>query len=76
MDIDTKAILNNLKNAFEKLCRQRMIVSSPNEKVADVPVIWALLLLLATPVPCVIAFVLGLIRHYDLRFEQELERRG
>ena len=64
----------NLRDAFLRLASYRLIVSSPREKVADVPLFYALFLLWATPVVCAGAVVLGLILRYGARFERDVPR--
>ena len=43
--MDFETIKNNAVNAFRQLSVLRVIVTSPNEKVADVPALYALCLL-------------------------------
>ena len=73
--MEGREILQNLYGALRRVMRVRMLVSSPAGKVADVPAVYAALLLLAAPWPCVLAFVVGAARRYTLRFEKQLERR-
>ena len=40
--MDFETIKNNAMNAFRQLSVLRVIVTSPNEKVADVPALYAL----------------------------------
>ena len=47
--MDFEAIKNNAVNAFRQLSVLRVIVTSPNEKVADVPALYALAALLLEP---------------------------
>lgn len=68
-------IMQNLRGALDRLMRTRLLVSSPNEKVADVPLIYAILLALASPVVTAFTFVLGWIRKYSIRVETRLARR-
>ena len=44
--MDFETIKNNAVNAFRQLSVLRVIVTSPNEKVADVPALYALAALL------------------------------
>ena len=44
--MDFETIKNNTVNAFRQLSVLRVIVTSPNEKVADVPALYALAALL------------------------------
>lgn len=69
--MDFEAIKNNLLNAFSQLMALRLIVSSPREKVADVPALYVLVAVLLAPRICVLALVLGFIFHYGARFEKD-----
>ena len=73
--MDGNEILQNLRAALERLLRLRLVVSSPNEKAADVPMLYAVLLALACPVVAVLTFLLGWARKYTLRIETRLARR-
>ena len=68
-------ILQNLRQAFERLMRTRLLISSPSEKVADVPLIYAILLAFCSPWVSAFAFLLGLFRRYSLRVETGLAKR-
>lgn len=69
MDFETfKAKVIDL---FSQLLELRLIVSSPNEKVADVPAIYALGAVLIAPLTCVAAAVLGMIFKYSARVEHD-----
>ena len=73
--MDTRDMLANLRGAAGRILAQRLIVTSPCEKVADVPLVYAVLLFLAAPGCCLLAFLLGLIRHYGLRLERDIQGR-
>ena len=49
----------------------RVIVTSPNEKVADVPALYALVALLLAPWVCAAVLVLGFLFKYGIRFEKD-----
>lgn len=68
-------ILQNLRAALERLLRMRLLVSSPREKVADVPLVYAALLALSCPAAAILAFLLGWARKYSLRIENQLMKR-
>ena len=53
--MDFETIKNNAVNAFRQLSVLRVIVTSPNEKVADVPAPYALAALLLAPWVCAAA---------------------
>ena len=66
--MDFETIKNNAINAFRQLTVLRVIVTSPNEKVADVPALVALLL---APWVCAAVLVLGFLFKYGIRFEKD-----
>ena len=69
--MDFETIKNNAVNAFRQLSVLRVIVTSPNEKVADVPALYALAALLLAPWFCAAALVLGFLFKYGIRFEKD-----
>ena len=71
MSMDFETIKNNAVNAFRQLSVLRVIVTSPNEKVADVPALYALAALLLAPWVCAAALVLGFLFKYGIRFEKD-----
>ena len=64
--MDFETIKNNAMNAFRQLSVLRVIVTSPNEKVADVPALYALAAVLLAPWVCGAALI-----HYGIRFEKD-----
>ncbi|MDO5378998.1 MAG: hypothetical protein Q4G52_11755 [Clostridia bacterium] len=73
--MDFESIKNNLINAFTQLMALRLIVSSPKEKVADLPALYVLIAVLLAPWACAAALVLGFIFRYGARFEKDATRR-
>ena len=73
--MDFEEIKNNLLNALGKLMALRVIVTSPSEKVADLPALYAILAVLLAPWAVVIIAVLGLVFRYAVRFEKDATRR-
>ena len=73
--MDFEQIKNNLLNALGQLMALRMIVTSPNEKVADLPVLYVLLAALMTPGACVVVLILGFVTRHALRFEPDVTRK-
>ena len=69
--MDFQSIKNNLMKAFAQLMALRLIVSSPNEKAADLPALYVILAVLLAPWVCVTALILGFIFKYGARFEKE-----
>ena len=69
--MDFETIKNNAMNAFRQLSVLRVIVTSPNEKVADVPALYALAAVLLAPWVCGAALILGFLFHYGIRFEKD-----
>ena len=73
--MDFEEIQRNLMNAFAQLMALRLIVSSPNEKAADLPAVYVLVAALLAPEVCVALLVLGFIFRYRARFERDATRR-
>lgn len=73
--MDFEQIKNNLMNAAAQLLSLRVIVTSPSEKVADLPALYALTAVLLAPVACVLTVVLGFMFRYAIRFEKDAARR-
>ena len=73
--MDFEQIKKNLLNAFSQLKVLRLIVTSPNEKVADLPVFYALAALLMAPWACAVLLVLGFVFRYGMRFEKDAYKR-
>lgn len=69
--MDFEQIKQNLLNALAQLMALRMIVTSPNEKVADLPAIYVLLAAMMTPGGCVVVLLLGLVTKHAVRFEKD-----
>ena len=69
--MDFEQIKNNLLNALAQLLALRVIVTSPNEKVADLPAVYVLLAALMTPGGCVGVLLLGLVTKHAVRFEKD-----
>lgn len=69
--MDFEEIQRNLMNALAQLISLRLIVSSPREKVADLPALYVLLCALMAPALCAVLLVLGFLMHYSARFERE-----
>ena len=72
--MDFESIKNNLVNAFSQLSILRLIVTSPSEKVADLPVFYAILALLMAPWACAVLLVLGFCCRYGMRFEKDADK--
>lgn len=73
--MDFEEIKRNLLDALANLLSLRLIVSSPNEKTADLPALYALAAVLIAPRVCVALVLLGLIFRYRARFERDAVRR-
>ena len=69
--MDFEEIKNNLLNALGKLMALRVIITSPREKVADLPALYSILVVLMAPWAVVICVLLGLMLRYAVRFEKE-----
>ena len=67
--MDFETIKNNAMNAFRQLSVLRVIVTSPNEKVADVPALYALAAVLLAPWVCGAALILGGAAFSEIKFK-------
>ena len=70
--MDFQQIQQNLLNALGQLLSLRLIVSSPNEKVADLPALYALVAALMAPLLVVALAVAGFVARYSARFERTM----
>lgn len=70
--MDFQQIQQNLLGALGQLLSLRLIVSSPNEKVADLPALYALVAALMAPLLVVALAVVGFVARYSARFEREI----
>ncbi|MBP3656506.1 MAG: hypothetical protein J6K32_07405 [Clostridia bacterium] len=66
-----ETIKKNLVSLFAQLMALRMIVTSPSEKVADLPTLYVVIVVLLAPWICVSALILGFLFKYAVRFEKE-----
>lgn len=73
--MDFEEIKNNLLDALGKLMALRVIVTSPSEKVADLPALYAILAVLLAPWAVVVIVLLGLAFRYAVRFETDATKR-
>jgi len=69
--MDFEQIKNNLLNALGQLLALRVIVTSPSEKVADLPAVYVLLAALLAPGMVVVVVLLGLVTRHAVRFEKD-----
>ena len=72
--MDFESIKSNLMNAFSQLCALRLIVSSPREKVADLPALYVLIAVLIAPYICIALLVAGFVARYGARFEKDTRK--
>lgn len=72
--MDFEQIKNNLLSALGQLLALRVIVTSPSEKVADLPAMYVLLAALMAPGACVVIVLLGLVARHAVRFEKDAVR--
>lgn len=72
--MDFEKIKSNLLSALSQLMVLRLIVTSPSEKVADLPALYVLLAALMAPWVCLFVLALGFLRHYGVRFERDVTR--
>jgi len=69
--MDFEQIKNNLLDALGRLMVLRVIVTSPREKVADLPALYEILAVLLAPWAVVVIALLGFIFRYAIRFEKD-----
>jgi len=69
--MDFEEIKNNLLDALGRLMALRVIITSPKEKVADLPALYAILAVLLAPGAIVVTVILGLAFRYAIRFEKD-----
>ena len=69
--MDFEAIKENLLSAFRQLLVLRLIVTSPSEKVADLPALYVLIAVLIAPWVCLALLVLGFLGRYGMRVEKD-----
>ena len=69
--MDFEAIKENLLSAFRQLLVLRLIVTSPSEKVADLPALSVLIAVLIAPWVCLALLVLGFLGRYGMRVEKD-----
>ena len=72
--IDFESIKRNLLNALTQLMALRLIVTSPRERVADVPALYVIVAVLLAPYVCGFALVLGFQMRCGARFEKSAIR--
>ena len=69
--MDFEQIRDNLMNAAAQLLSLRVIVTSPSEKVADLPALYVLIAVLIAPWVCQALLVLGFLGRYGMRVEKD-----
>lgn len=67
-------IKNNLLDALAQLMALRVIITSPGEKIADLPALYAILAVLLAPGLCAALLVIGFVLRYAIRFEKDAAR--
>ena len=72
--MDFEQIRENLLNALGQLMALRVIVTSPSEKIADLPALYVILAALFAPGLCAVVVVLGFLFRYAVRFEKDASR--
>ncbi len=75
--MDFETIKQNLLNALNQILQMRLIVSSPHELVADLPLLYVLVALLMSKyirILFLIVVVLGFVCRYSARIERDLTR--
>ena len=69
--MDFEKIKSNLLSALGQLMVLRLIVTSPSEKVADLPALYVLIAVLIAPWVCLALLVLGFLGRYGMRVEKD-----
>ena len=69
--MDFEQIKNNLLDALGRLMALRVIITSPREKVADLPALYAILAVILAPWAIVLGVVIGFVFRYAVRFEKD-----
>ena len=69
--MDFEQMKNNLVRVFSQLMATRVIVTSPSEKVADLPALYVILAVSMAPWACAAVLALGLLRRYAIRIERD-----
>ena len=69
--MDFEQIKENLLHALSELMALRLIVTSPREKVADLPALYAILAVFLSPGAVMVVILLGLITRHAVRFEKD-----
>lgn len=69
--MDFEQIKENLLHALSELMALRLIVTSPREKVADLPALYAILAVCLSPGAVMVVILLGLITRHAIRFEKD-----
>ena len=72
--MDFERIKENLLGALRQLMTLRLVVSSPRQKVADLPALYVLVAALLAPWVCVFEVVAGFLFRYGARFEKDATR--
>jgi hypothetical protein len=75
MNMDMNQILMNLRNAFNNILRYRIVATSTEEKVADLPLLVVIIAALMIPRTCAGIAVLALATRHHFRMEKDLEVR-
>ena len=73
--MDFEEIKNNLLRAVSQLMVLRVVVTSPREKVADLPALYAIVCTLLAPWAVVILVLAALLLNYRIRFEKDAMKR-
>ncbi len=73
--MDFEEIKNNLLRAVSQLMVLRVVVTSPREKVADLPALYVILCAIMAPWAVVILVLAALVLRYRIRFEKDAMKR-
>ena len=70
MNMSMEQIMANFRNALQKVTAYRILVSSPVEKVADLPVLIVALAAIMAPRVSVLIAILALVTGHRFRLEK------
>lgn len=71
MNLNFQQIIENFRKAFQSVLSYRVLVTSPTEKVADLPLAVIIIVALMAPVASVIIALIALLTGHRPRLERD-----
>ena len=71
MNTNMEQIMANFRSAFQKVISYRVLVTSPAEKIADLPMLVLLLVLLMSPGASVLIAIIAVVTGHRFRIEKD-----